>query len=141
MRCEQQRTKCIFCRNEKCDILNDTHFKNNKPCPFYKERLPEIVTERYFGGTLYRSIRGYNGKYFVSEQADVLNHYGRRVKVSVINRHLYVALKDDQTQKILRKSLAKIMADTYVPGTGNIGFYDGDTMNCERWNLYRVGDE
>lgn len=138
MKCLQQKTKCIFNREGKCDILADTHFK--RPCPFYKERPLETIQDKMFNGEMYRSVRGFNGAYYVNERGDIVNWTGRPLKKGVMNRHLYVHLKDNLTQKMQKKSLAKIVAAAFIPGTGEIGYLDGDTMNCERWNLYRKGE-
>ena len=138
MICLQKKERCMFIREGRCDILEDTHFK--RPCPFYKERPPEVLLEKVFEGVLYRSVKGYDGKYFVSEQGDIVNFVGRTVKKKIVNNRLTVQLTDDLTRKKIRRYVAVLVADAYIPGTGSIGFIDGNCLNCERWNLYRIGE-
>lgn len=143
MNCAQKRDKCIFNRNGKCDILTDTVFNrpsSNIRCPFYKERPFEVIQDRFFNGVLFRSIKGYDGKYYVSAEGKIINYVGRPIKQGEINGHLYVQLTDDLTRSSQRKSVAVIVADAFIPGTGKVGYKDGDGTNCDMWNLYRVGD-
>lgn len=139
MRCKQKREQCVFNRDGKCDILDDTNF--TRPCPFYKERPPEILLEKYFDGELFRSIKGFNGKYFVSENGKIVTCVGRPVAQTIINGRPTVQLVDYETRSRRRKSVAVIVADAFIAGTGVVGFRDGNWLNCERWNLYRKGDE
>lgn len=138
MKCLQNRELCMFIRDGKCDILEDTHF--TRPCPFFKERPPEILLDKVVDGAVYRSIKGYDGKYFVSEKGDVINFTGRKITKTVINNRLTVQLTDDLTRKKLRRYVAVLVADAYIPGTGSVGFLDNNPLNCERWNLYRIGE-
>lgn len=138
MKCIQEKYKCLFYRDGKCDILSDTHFK--RPCPFYKERPNEVIADKFFDGVLFRTVKGYDNKYYVSESGKVVNHMGKELKAGFMRDRLYVQLKDDLTLKTQRKSVAVIVADAFIPGTGQVGYLDGDPKNCERWNLYRIGE-
>lgn len=137
MKCLQKKENCVYIADGKCNILDDTHFK--RPCPFYKVRPPEKVLDKIVDGELFRSIRGFDGKYFVSESGRVINFAGRELTQNVVTGRLSVQLTDDLTRRKMRKSVAILVADAFIPGTGSIGFLDGNCLNCERWNLYRKG--
>lgn len=139
MRCLQNKTNCMYNGEGKCNILEDTHFK--RPCPFYKERPPEILLDKIVDGELFRSIRGYDGKYLVSESGRIINFAGRSISQYVVAGRLSVQLTDDLTRRRVRKSVAILVADAFIPGTGSIGFIDGNCLNCNRWNLYRIGEK
>ena len=138
MRCLQKREKCAFNRSGKCDILTDTYF--NRPCPFYKEKLGETVREMIFQNEVYRSIRGYNYKYFVAESGKVINWQGKEIKQSLVTGRPHVNLTDIYRGSH-KESVARLVADAYIPGAGRIAHKDRDLTNCDRWNLYRIGDE
>lgn len=138
MKCLQKRERCVFNRKGKCDILTDTFF--SKPCPFYKEALDETVRDMIHEGETFRSIRGYSYKYFVSESGRVINWQGREIRQSLTAGKPYVNLTD-QFRGSHKVSVARLVVDAFIPGTGRIGHKDRDLTNCERWNLYIVGDE
>lgn len=138
MKCEQKRTKCAFNKEGRCGILEDTHFK--RPCPFFKTRIDEPVVDRIMDGEVFRSVRGYNGKYYVSESARVMNWVGREVKQSLTKGKPQVNLTDDCKQSH-KESVAKLVADAFVPGSGRVIHLDGDPGNCERWNIKRADEE
>lgn len=138
MKCTQKRERCVFIREGRCGILEDTHF--NRPCPFYKERLNEPLVDRIIDGEVFRSIRGYNGKYYVSESARVMNWVGREIKQSLVAGRPHVNLVDEYKQN-RKESVAKLVADAFIPGSGRIIYKDGNYENCDRWNLFRVGEE
>ena len=143
MNCVQRREKCIFNRDGKCDILTDTVFNrpsSNMRCPFYKERPIDVIVDRYFNGILFRSVKGYGGKYYVSAQGNIVNSVGKPLKRGLVNGHPYVQLKDDLTMMHKRRSVAVLVADAFIPGTGVVGHKDGDFTNCDMWNLYRIGE-
>ena len=144
MKCLQNRENCIFIKDGRCNLLTETHFKresSNKMCPFFKARPDEPAVDTYINGVLYRSVKGFGGDYFVSMEGQIVNWMGRPLKLVVNNGYLYVHLRDGRTNRKTKMSVAKIMADAYIPGSGKICFRDGDTLNVDRWNLYRRGED
>ena len=129
----------MFNIKTECDILNDTKF--NRPCPFYKKNLGDkIDVDIYMDGCYFRKVKGFNGRYFVSEYGEVITK-GGITKAARINANglMYVSLTLPNGNHTTR-GVAQLVADAWLGGTGKIEFKDGDTTNCCVWNLRRVKD-
>lgn len=141
MNCLQKRTDCRFYNDAACDILRDTNF--DRPCPFFKKG-GKIISEREFPGRkgVFRSVRGFEEEYFVSEYAEVVSKFGNKIAVNTnASGALVVYLRTkDRNYMGTRRSLATIVADAWVPGAGPVYFKDGDRYNCKAENLRRRED-
>ena len=140
MECTQKREDCMFIVGGQCDILNNTHFKDGKRCPFYKQGIPDTPTDHYIDGQMFREIRNTDGKYLVSERGDVISKQRGNMKVYHTKvGHPYVQLIING--KETTRHIAQLVADAYINGTGKVDHIDGNIKNCDRWNLRRIGDE
>lgn len=138
MKCLQKRIDCIFCRDEYCDILSDTRF--NRPCPFYKRGLKEPLRDCFFEGHngVFRNIRGYDMKYWVSEYGEVITYKGVTLtQTPDKGGELIVRLQKDKFSKHSTARVKILVADAFIPGTGMVTHVDGDINNCAAYNLRR----
>lgn len=137
MICTQKKNDCIFNYGGDCEVLNDTHF--NRPCPFFKKRVLEKERDWEFEGHIgvFRLIKGFDGRYFVSEYGEVINRRGDTLnKKRDRMGHPIVSLKrPNDTWTTAR--VAVLVANAFVQGFGSVEHLDGDVDNCERFNLRR----
>ena len=139
MNCLQDRQNCVFNSHGRCEILTDTYF--NRACPFFKKAPQEVVEERQIAGHsgAFRSIKGYNGRYFVSEYGEVVSKFGNTIVIKAnANGRLVVQLQRP-SENWTSQAVAVLVADAFIGGTGEVEYIDGDPTNCTRWNLRRKG--
>ena len=138
MKCTKGHSNCFRCGPEgECLIL--TARPKRQPCSFYKRTEFDYDTpflhEKY--GGVWKMVRGWDGKYWVSNKGEVLGGHG-----IVTRRYLkdkaYVRLYDYGF--ISRTYVADLVADAFVPGDGEIIFKDKDFRNCKAENLERKED-
>lgn len=138
MKCQRVDKSCFACMpGGECDALDDTDW-GGRNCPFYKLAEHDYRTELVFEGFKgrFKRVRGYEGKYYVSEYGQVINNIFQQLNNYYTKGGLpYVKLyKNDRR---INTYLADLVADAWVKGTGKIRFKDGDPTNCNAQNLYR----
>lgn len=121
----------------ECLALTSTYF-GKKSCPFYKPSKTDYKAKFVFKGRegVWKAIRGYEGKYFVSDFGEVYNYRNRQVKVSYNGDRPFVSLEDNYGF-VARHYVAVIVADAFLTGEGRICYRDGNRLNCKATNLYR----
>lgn len=138
LRCQRLDKTCFACLPEgECNCLDDTDW-GGKSCPFYKQAQydydTELVFEKFNGR--FKRIRGYEGKYYVSEYGQVINSVFQQVNSYYTKSGLpFVRLHLHGGQNPVY--LASIVADAWVKGHGKIEYRDHDPKNCNATNLYR----
>ena len=138
--------KCHYAKGEKCFglgaekeciVLSNTEFRGS--CPFYKLTKTDYTVNYLFEGLpgVWRKIRGYDGRYFVSSEGEVINKHKALINKRHNNRGAYVSLYDGDATT--RYYIATLVADAFVPspGEGRICFKDGNILNCKASNIYR----
>lgn len=122
----------------ECDALDDTDF-GGRNCPFYKPAETDYRTDLVFDGYRgrFRRVRGYNGKYYVSEWGQVINSQFQELIVYYTERGLPY-LKMYKGDRRNNEYLAVLVADSWVKGVGKIDFKDHDPTNCSAINIKRV---
>ena len=138
MECKQKKYDCIFCSGDKCSILSDTNF--SRPCPFFKRGTPTVIQERYFPNRAekFKAIPGTANRYFVSELGEVVNWKGRPLTRKHNTHGMPIVTYTTESGHSTSRGVASLVADAFIPGTGQIIYLDGDVENCERWNLERI---
>lgn len=139
MKCSQKRYNCIFISGEACKILSDTNF--TRPCPFFKAGSGPVQRDYVFEGLngVFREVGSYEGKYFVSDQGEVVTVRGR-VLVRKHDRYGHPTVRLDRDyRKYSTHRVAKLVADAFLPPDGGcvIVHIDGDLDNCAAENLIR----
>ena len=122
----------------ECDALDDTDF-GGRNCPFYKPSEIDSKTDLVFDGFRgrFRRIRGYGGKYLVSEFGQVINNQFQELTVYYSERGLpYLKLYKGNSRN--NEYLAVLVADVWIRGVGKIDFKDHDPTNCAAGNIKRV---
>lgn len=124
----------------ECLALTDTHF-GYKGCPFYKPAKTDYNTKYIFTGRqgVWKAIRGYEGRYFISDYGEVYNYRNREVSVAYYHGRPYVKLQD-RFGFVSRYYVALLVGDAFVGGEGRIDHKDNNPMNCKASNLYRRED-
>ena len=138
LRCQRLDKSCFACLPEgECNCLDDTDW-GGKSCPFYKQAPhdyeTELVFERFKGR--FKRVRGYEGKYYVSEYGQIINSVFQQINLYYTRGGMpYVKLYLHGGS--INTSLATIVADAWIKGHGKIDYLDHDPKNCTAQNLYR----
>lgn len=138
MTCSRYKRDCANLGvGRECLALSDTQF-GQKECPFYKPAETNYFTKYVFNGRsgVWRAVRGYKGRYFVSDMGEVFNYRNREVNVSYLNGRPFVKLQDEYGF-VARYYVAVLVADAFIKGEGKIEHKDNNPMNCRADNLYR----
>ena len=138
MKCQYADGRCFALGAEReCLALSETTFANR--CPFFKPS-PTDYTIRYTfdnrPGTWVK-VRGYNGKYYVSDRGEVMNAQRAYLQIHYRKGRAFVRLYDGTNTA--RYYVAVLVADAFIPGAGEgkVAHKDGNTLNCSAENLYR----
>lgn len=137
MNCLQKRKDCVFNYGGVCDVLSDTRF--NRPCPFFKKRVLERERDWEFEGHMgvFRIVKGFDGRYFVSEYGEVINRRGDTLGRKPDRMgHPIVSLKRPNDSWTTAR-VAVLVANAFLQGYGTVEHIDGDVNNCDRHNLRR----
>lgn len=140
MRCQQKNWSCFACLPEgECNALDDTDCGGGK-CSFYKEAQTDYDEEIIFEDCKFigrfKRVRGFDGKYLVSEYGQVINSHREELTVYYSERNLpYVRLHI--WGSMIRIYLAAIVADAWIPGRGKLDFKDHDPTHCTAENIFR----
>lgn len=138
MRCQRADKTCFACLPEReCGALEDTDW-GGLSCPFYKptefDYDTELLFDKYDGR--FKRVRGFCGKYYVSEYGQVINSVFQELNVykselgfPYCNLYLHGGTT--------RIRLAAIVADAWVAGRGKIDFKDHDPTHCTAENIIR----
>lgn len=139
MICLQDRTDCVFNAYGKCEILRDTKF--NRPCPFYKKGTTEVIRDHYIQGKngIFRDIQGFNGRYYIGEYGEVVSKYGNTITLKHTKSGKPIVQLQRASGNYTTITVAILVADAFLGGSGEVEHIDGDIRNCERWNLRRKG--
>lgn len=138
LRCQRLDKSCFACLPEgECNCLADTDW-GGKACPFYKLTEHDYNTVLVFDGFKgrFKRVRGYEGKYYVSEYGQVINSIFQQLNYYYTKNgfpYVKLYLHGGETNT----SLAVIVADAWVKGRGKICFKDQDPKNCKAENIYR----
>ena len=121
----------------ECNALDDTDFGGGK-CTFYKlaeaDYDEELIFEKFIGR--FKRVRGFGGKYYVSEYGQVINSMWQEIQVYSSERGFpYVRLY--LWGSMIRVYLAAIVADAWIPGRGKLDFKDHDPTHCTAENIFR----
>ena len=138
MKCQHPGGKCFALGAEReCLALSDTLF--SRPCPFYKEGKTDYTAKFVFEGTsgVWAKVRGYDGRYFVSNLGEVMNSHKVMMGIHYYNGKAFVRLYDGDN--VARVYVDRLVADAFVPGAGKgkVCHKDGNLLNCKAENLYR----
>lgn len=138
MKCQLKGDKCFALGAEReCLALSDTTF--GRACPFFKPSPTDYDLKYVFENRpgVWKKIRGYEGKYFISDRGEVMNSRKTILKISYRKDRPYINLENGDN--IARYYIALLVADAFVPGAGQgkICHRDGNTLNCNAENLYR----
>ena len=139
MNCLQKRDNCIFNAFGRCEILSNTEF--TRPCPFYKKGTGEVVQDHEIPGHngIFRDIRGFGGRYYVSEYGEVISKYGNVIRFKYMKNGSPIVPLQRESGHVTTIKLDILVADAFIGGNGVVIHKDGDVLNCERWNLERKG--
>ena len=138
MKCRRAERDCFALGVEReCMCLSDTMFIR-RACPFYKRTKYDYISSYVFKGIpgTWKKVRGYDGKYFVSDDGMVMNYKKHKLVVNYYSGKPYVNLISADGCPT-RTYLAEIVADAFCPGIGIIDFHDGNVTNCTAQNIYR----
>lgn len=121
----------------ECLALSNTDF-GYKTCPFYKPTTTDYDAKYIFEGRdgIWKAVRGYQGRYYVSDLGEIYNYRNRQVNVYYLNGKPFVKLQD-RFGFVARYYVALIVADAFVKGEGGVSHKDNDYANCKAENLYR----
>ena len=121
----------------ECLALSDTDFKG-KPCPFYKPSIVDYEAKLVFKGFdgYWKPIRGYEGKYFVSDMGEIISSRHQTINKGYRSGKPFVQLID-RIGGYKRYYVVDIVADAFLAGRGKVEFKDNNVMNCKLTNLYR----
>ena len=138
MKCQHKSDKCFALGAEReCLALSDTTF--GRACPFFKPSKTDYNIKYVFEGRpgVWKKIRGYEGKYYISDRGEVMNSRKTILKVNYRNNRAYISLESGEN--IARYYIERLVADAFVPkaGQGKVCHKDGNTLNCCADNLYR----
>ena len=140
MTCSRFKKDCINLGvGRECLALTDTYFKNG--CPFYKPTQTDYNVKRIFEGRsgVWRAVRGFEGRYLVSDEGEVYNYRNRQVAINYHNGRPYVRL-EDKFGFVSRYYVEVLVADAFVGGEGKVKHKDNNALNCKASNLYRSKD-
>ncbi len=138
MNCPRLKKDCVNIGVEReCLALSETHF-GDKECPFYKPSQTVYITKFLFNNRagVWKKVRGYNGRYYVSDLGEVINYRNREVSVAYLNGRPYVKLQDE-FGFVSRYYVALLVADAFIKGEGEVSHKDNNPANCKAENLYR----
>lgn len=139
MICLQKKNNCIFNAYGKCEILSNTEF--TRPCPFFKKNAIEIVRDHEFAGKngIFRDIKGFGGRYFVSEYGEVVSKYGNSIHYKHTRNGKLIVQLQRVSGSYTTVNVDILVADAFLGGSGPVTHKDGNVLNNERWNLERKG--
>lgn len=137
MICLQKRTNCIFNAYGRCEILNNTEF--SRPCPFFKKGATEIVRDHELPGKngIFRDIKGFNGRYYVSEYGEIVSKYGNTIHFKYTRSGKPIVQLQRESGNFTTVNVDIVVADAFIGGSGTVIHKDGNVLNNERWNLER----
>ena len=141
MTCPRLKKDCVNLGvGRECLALTDTHFGQSS-CPFYKPAKTNYKTKYVFEGRagVWCAVRGYEGRYYVSDEGKVYNYRNREVNISYHKGRPFVKL-EDKYGFVTRYYVARLVADAFIAGEGMIKHKDDDLLNCKAENLYREVD-
>jgi hypothetical protein len=139
MICPKFGTDCINLGvGRECLALSDTDF-GFKKCPFYKPSKTDYEARYLFEGRsgVWSPVRGFNGRYFISNEGEVINYRKREVRIYYNNGKPYVKLADE-FGFVTRYYVATLVGDAFIEGEGMIKHKDNNYLNCRASNLYRI---
>lgn len=135
MKCSKGTDSCFRCGPEKeCLILTDK--PKRRPCSFYKRATVDydtaFIKQDYDG--IWKRVRGWDGLYWVSSNGEVLGRSGI-MKQRFYNGRVCVRFYFGEFKSV--QYVHELVADAFVPGSGEIYFRDGNCFNCKAENLGR----